>query len=253
MKKEYVILLGVLIVLVIGGVFLFGGSKSVEKNDPGNIGEAGGVAGDPLDLTIDFYTEWLGVVTQEDVDPHTSPVASNPLLSSRMQELIKSFDAADAEPDPILCQNEVPSDLRSRPVFVHDDSAQILITPRNGDDLLQQIQVTLKMGGTGWLITDIICTNGEVAPDREFSFAREGQLLKDVPPPLNREYWHLVFEQNGVMGHTVPLFFETESICISQEGIESGCNQENFTQTAKVFIEGEMTEAGLAVKRLTEL
>lgn len=252
-QKFYFIIGGLFVALVLVWWFTMGNRVVEDKNNSDENVLQGGVEGDPLDVTMDFYTSWLEVAKSSDQNPYTQDIASAPILSAEMQERIKETNVAEEDIDPVLCQNSTPDDLRARPVFKNEDTAQILITPRNGDDLQRQVQVTLKTGTDGWLITDITCTNGEVAPEREFSFERDGQLLKDVPPPLNSEYWHLVFEQDNVYGHTVPLFFSEESVCISKDGIESTCDPNAFVQTVKVHVAGEMTESGLGVKRLIEL
>jgi hypothetical protein len=116
------------------------------------------------------------------------------------------------------------------------------------------VAVVTLGGDTGeWLITDIRCAQGESGPEREFSFDREGHLLKSVPPPLNPDYWHLVFEENGINGHTAPLFFDESSTCVALDGTEATCNTDNFVDATKALVQGEMTESGVEVKRVTLL
>jgi hypothetical protein len=73
-----------------------------------------------------------------------------------------------------------------------------------------------------------------------------------VQPPLDPEYWHLVFSQAGVMGHTVTLFFSDTSLCFI-DGKEQVCTDSLLQETMKVQIQGSMTESGVEVARLTDV
>jgi hypothetical protein len=67
---------------------------------------------------------------------------------------------------------------------------------------------------------------------------------------MQKEYWHLVYEQQGQSGYTVPLFFDEESTCIDLDGGEVVCKPDSFQEASHVFAQGQMLEAGLTVKRL---
>jgi hypothetical protein len=104
----------------------------------------------------------------------------------------------------------------------------------------------------GWYIDNIQCSFGEFAEEKEFSFEKEGFLLKNsVPSPYNSKNWHLVFAENGQDGHVVPLFFDSESQCTDLDGNKSVCKPDQFTETTGVFIRGQMTERGVSVKQQT--
>jgi hypothetical protein len=66
---------------------------------------------------------------------------------------------------------------------------------------------------------------------------------------LNSEYWHLVFEQNGVMGFTAPLFMGEEAKC-NLSGTEESCSAANLAEVMQVRVRGQMTEAGVEVAHL---
>ena len=106
----------------------------------------------------------------------------------------------------------------------------------------------MKATNNLWQITDISCATGELPPEREYSFEQNGFLLKNVPPPLNDDYWHLVFEQQGQPGHTVPLFFDENSQCVGADGITAVCNPDEFIEPSAAIVKGEMQEAGLTVQ-----
>ena len=59
-----------------------------------------------------------------------------------------------------------------------------------------------------------------------------------------------MFEENGVQGNVVPLFFDKDSECSDLEGKKATCAPDQFTETTKVSIKGQMTEYGANVKRL---
>lgn len=204
---------------------------------------------DPVDVVADFYSAWLSAVRSTSTDPHQSELTVDPSLSTGMRARLENL-GTDVAVDPVLCQAVVPERIRTKSVFVTEDSAQILVMPR-GEGVTKQSLVALAVIDGAWQITDITCTDGESAPERAFDFEREGYLLKDsVPPPLDSQYWHLVFEENGQAGHTAPLFFDASSICIAPDESESTCDPSQFTEAAKVRVQGDMSESGATVKRL---
>ncbi|NCT02026.1 hypothetical protein GW766_02120, partial [Candidatus Parcubacteria bacterium] len=128
---------------------------------------------------------------------------------------------------------------------------QVMVLTRGGEEKSPyQDIVTVAVVDGKWRITEISCAQGEIAPERAYDFEHEGFLLKSVPPPLDPQYWHLVYEENGQLGHTVPLFFSAESICIDGAGNESICVPTQFTDASPAFLQAAMTEAGAAVRRL---
>ncbi|MEX0930569.1 MAG: DUF3828 domain-containing protein [Candidatus Paceibacterota bacterium] len=217
----------------------------------GGLGENQAVEqGNPAVIVLDFYDPWLAALQSEDTDPYQSGLAASPILSKELRErLADADDRPEGEVDPVLCQTAVPTGISARPIFTNDEQAQVLVLSTQ-QGLHGQAVVTLNKLNDGWYIDDIECSSGEVAPDREFSFEMEGYLLKSVPEPLDSRYWHLVFDQNNEQGHTVPLFFDAESVCQDAGGETATCNPNEFTEPVRAIVKGEMSETGVEVKRV---
>lgn len=232
----------VLIAVVVVVALSMGGGVSNESKQEVSTDE-------PVDIVLDFYGPWLSAVQDANTDPYQLKLADEPLLSETLRERLLSMnETPQGEPDPVLCQTTVPTQISARPVYERADEAQILIMSRD-EGALEQAIVTLTKQGEGWYINDILCSPGEFPEDREFSFQQEGVLLKNVPPPLNPEYWHIVFEENSDT-HVAPLYFSTDSICTSSDGAQSVCSPEQFSETSRISVSGQMTERGVDVKKL---
>ncbi len=216
------------------------------------FGEKRGVEGDPIDVALGFYEPWLTARQSTSTPPFEPELSSRMELSRDLAAKLMEYKdkLVEGEMDPVLCQIEVPEGLRTIPVYKKDDSAQILVmSSKKG--VAGQAVVTLAADDGLWQITDIACGNAETNPNQgEFSFDKEGQLLKNVPAPLDSKYWHLVFEEGGVFGHTAPLFFDGNSVCVDTSGSESVCEDSMFKETEAVHIQGSMNEAGVEVKRV---
>ena len=205
---------------------------------------------EPIDIALDFYDTWFKMRKESAEMPEQTELTHALVLTPELSERLTSALAdTTSNLDPVLCQNEVPEKIGTKKLFVQPDRAQFLIIAR-GKILPGQAVVTLETREGEWRITDISCSQGETAPVREFSFEKTGFLLKSVPPPLNPEYWHLVFEENGQMGHTAPLFFSDASTWTLSDGTEQTCDPNQFTDALQANVKGEMTEAGVEVKRL---
>ncbi|MCR4260847.1 MAG: YbjP/YqhG family protein [Candidatus Colwellbacteria bacterium] len=234
--------LGLIVIVVIGSLLLGNFISSESRQEVSTA--------DPVDIVLDFYESWLSAAQATDTDPYQLGLAKEPLLSKTLRErLLGAGEVSQDELDPVLCQTRVPSGISARPVYEKTDKAQVLVMSRE-QGALEQAIVTLTRNNDGWYIDDILCSPGEFPPDREFSFQKEGFLLKSVEPPLDSRYWHLVFEENNEQGHVVPLFFDIESVCINLDGQESACFPEQFTEPLKALVSGEMNELGVLVKRL---
>ena len=115
----------------------------------------------------------------------------------------------------------------------------------------KQAVVDLIKSDDSWMISGIQCTDGDVAPVKEFSFEQTGFLIKaSVPKPYNNKNWHLVFTQDGKAGNVVPLIFDAKSQCTSIDGTKAVCKPEQFAETNKVVVRGGMTERGATVAQL---
>lgn len=249
LDRKYIFVGVALIVVVVAALFFMrGDSASVGENGNGSERE---VEGEPLDVASEFYNMWLTEANAEGGDVYGAHLVDNTFLSDDFKDRLKDmYNAGEiGELDPVVCQTVTPSNVRIKPVFIDETEAQMLYVPRVEGSSTQAL-ATLEVIDYQWRITDIECTNGEIAPDREYSFEKEGFLLKNVPEPLDANYWHLVFEQGGQMGHTVPLFFDGGSVCITTAGEEATCNPDQFTEASAVYVQAEMSEAGATVKRL---
>lgn len=229
----------VMIIIILGALYFWNTSNKQEVS-----------IDTPVNIVLDFYMPWLNAVQSEETNPYQEELDKNPILSKDLRTKLKTAEKSTEEIDPVLCQTTVPSRVAARVVFQNEETAEILVTARPSDFSSQQAIAVLNAHDGGWYIHDIRCSPGEFAPDREFTFEREGNLLKSVPEPFNPENWHLVYEENGVPGHAVPLFFDAESTCQTQKGDESVCNPDSFVETSKVYIKGQMTEAGVELKHL---
>lgn len=204
----------------------------------------------PVDTALNFYEAWLSAAQATTTDPYQEGLAETPILSNELRTRLKNTEGqSDNELDPVLCQMTVPTRVAALPVYERDDEAQVVVMPREEGKTEQSVFTLLRHNG-GWYINEIECSPGEFAPEREFSFETEGFLLKSVPPPLDPDYWYIVFEQNGEMGHTAKLFFDTDSVCVATDGSESACDSSQFVEPSKAYIQGQMTESGVEVKRL---
>lgn len=199
---------------------------------------------EPVDVVADFYQPWLEAVQSTSTNPYQAGLAKWPFLGKELRAKIS--DARDVEGvlDPVLCQTVIPSDISMRIVSETSRKSEILVTARQSPSTEQALVTVLPLNG-GWYISDIRCAPGEFSPEREFSFDKEGKLQKNVSAPLNLEYWHLVFEDNGTSGKYVPLFFGPESVC--NGGV---CSPDTFVEMSDARVQGEMTELGVSVKRL---
>jgi len=239
MKKITIIGVIVVLVVVFALVFTMGSTEQqVSKLDA-------------TDTVRDFYDNWLKATQQSTTDPDRATLAKSPILSKELKNrLVSALKQSGTASDPVLCQTAIPENISTRTVFENAEQAQILVTSKD-KKVTEQAIVTLMKYKEGWYIDDIECSLGEFAPEREFSFEREGHLLKgSIPPPYDSKNWHLVFEENNELGHVVPLFFSSESQCTSLDKSKSVCKPDQFTEATKVFIRGQMNERGVSVKQL---
>ncbi len=235
------------IIILIGVLFL----KSSPNNGEDQIAYNQQIStNEPIDIVLDFYNPWIEAVRSTSTNPYAEGLATKGILSEKLSaRLISSEGRAETEIDPVLCQTTVPERVNGRIVSEQEGEVRVLVMARE-DALTAQSVFTLKRHNDGWFIEDIICSAGEFDIPREFSFNKEGYLLKSVPPPLNSEYWHLVFEENGELGHVVPLFFTGETSCVAVDKTTAVCTPEQFTEATKAHIYGQMTENGANVTRL---
>lgn len=251
MSRKKIIIGGVIAlgVLILIGILLF--LKLVHQDG------ADGVPRDqvtsteaPVDIAMDFYTPWLEARQSTTTTPYAEGLATGTILSESLRtRLVQSEGRGEAEIDPVLCQTTVPERVTGRVVSSQENETRVLIMARD-KTLTAQSVFTLKKHKDGWFIEDIECFAGEFAPAREFTFEKEGFLLKSVPPPYNPENWHLVFEDNGELGHVVPLFITASSSCTATDASVTACSFDQFSEAKKARVYGNMTEMGVDIARL---
>lgn len=247
MNKKFFVL-GSLILIVIVGFMVFSGDNDTEEM------QITYELGDPIDATLDFYNTWLVAMQSTTSNPYDDElhIKSDALSQNIKDKIITTRTNSTSDGlDPILCQMEIPERIGAKVLYQQDSEAQIMVLARGWEEKSPfQAVVTLQGVKDKWIINDINCVTGELPPTREYDFEKEGYLLKSVPPPLDSNYWHLVFEQNGQSGHTVPLFFTANSVCIYSEDEEKTCVPDEFTDATKVYLQAGMTEVGATVERL---
>jgi hypothetical protein len=246
-RNKIVPILAVAGVLLLVGIIWF-----FMRSSDGLLGERWhGVEGEPVDVALGFYEGWLEARRVGDNEPFTRGILSYEQVGDDLRERLSAFDGkltSDQE-DPVLCQVQLPEGLRTVPVYKQDEAAQFLVRSTTKGQTGQSI-VTLVAKDGLWQITDITCGNGEMGPQGEFSFDKTGFLLKQVPAPLDSNYWHLVFEEAGVLGHAVPLFIDGGTVCVNKDGTEAACDDNLLKETIPARVKGEMSESGVAVKRI---
>ena len=234
-----------LAVVVVGGGIWFGkgGSSGPEASSVAKYEE-------PADAADAFYKQWLTAAKDSALKPDRAMLATSPILTSELStKVVASLQSGDAL-DPVLCQSVVPQDITLRNVYEETDKAQMLVTSKD-KSVTKQAVVDLNKSGDTWVINNIQCTDGETGPVKEFSFEKEGFLIKtSVPKPFNNKNWHLVFTENGKLGNVVPLIFDAKSQCTNLEGTKAVCKPDQFKEADKVLVRGGMTERGATIVQL---
>jgi hypothetical protein len=239
-------------ILLVVAILLVGGFLWFKSGGDGFFPDKWtGVEGEAINVALDFYEGWLDARKVGDNEPFTRGLLEYVQLSTEVKDKLSAYEGklVVGEEDPVLCQTELPEGLRTIPVYVQEEAAQILVMSTTKGQSGQAV-VSMKAKNNLWQITDISCGNAEAAPDREFSFEKSGFLLKQVPAPLDSKNWHLVFEEAGVLGHAVPLFFNSDSVCIAKDGSTATCDDNFLKETMPATVKGELSESGVDVKRV---
>jgi hypothetical protein len=252
-NKKYIAIAAVVVAIVIIVITTIQ-LKGITNSNPEETPVVQIPQDDAFDVTTEFYNQWLDETLSTTTDPYQSGLINSTRLSNDVRTMIqdKQTNKIEGEVDAVFCQLVVPERVAGKEVFKNDTSAQIIMFAR-GFEIKSPYQsvVTLDAIDGNWQITKIECVQGEVAPEREYDFERTGYLLKSVQPPLNPEYWHLVYEENGKPGHALPLFFDAESICVAVGGADAVCDTSKFVEPAKVLLQADMLDNGADVRRVT--
>lgn len=211
-----------------------------------------GVEGQPIEITLDFYDAWLEARKVGPDEPFAKGLLEYEQVGTALRDRLAESQGKLGEEgavDPVLCQAAVPEGLRAVRVYEKEDAAQVLIMSADRTDSGQAV-VTLASKNGLWQMTDISCGHAESAPAGEFSFDKSGFLLKQVPAPLDSKYWHLVFQEEGVLGHAVPLYIDQDSVCVQTDGSTTACDDNFLKETLPVRVKGSLSETGVSVKRI---
>jgi hypothetical protein len=248
-NKKYILggLLGLLVLFIIVGAYVWMPSQdSITIQVPDQMVSTE----TPVNIVLDFYGAWLDAAKSTSTNPYILELHAQPILGEGLRTRLASTQNNEAGTlDPVLCQTIVPEHITGRKVFEIENRAQILVMARD-KTVFNQALVTLMRHNDGWYIDDITCSPGEFAPVLEFTFEKEGYLLKNVPPPLDSQYWYIIFTENNEQGHSAPLFFNEKSVCQSIENVETVCDSTQFIEGTKIYMYGQMTERGVEVERL---
>ena len=246
MKKPTILLL----ILIVTTLF-FVGWKSVGTDLPSAGDTQTKPVTDLIDVTLEVYDPWLAALKATSTEINQSELlATMPLTTQLRAKLEQALGDGQPIVDPIICQPQLPERIGVKSIFENETEAQVVVVAR-GNKVPEQALVTLAVTDNRWLVSDISCSQGEVAPQLEFSFAREGNLLKQsLQPPLDSSQWHLIYEKDGVQGYAIPLLFDQESICIQTDGSEQVCVPDQLSEVTAVSIKGAMQEAGALVRRM---
>lgn len=250
MNTKKIIIIGGAILAVIAVAFaLFKGGVT-----PGGVSETQIPQEDVLDVTMQFFDQWLADTQSTTTDPFQSGLINSTRISDEVRTMIQEKHASKVEGDmdAVLCQTSIPERLGGKEIFKSDTGAQIMVLARGFETKSPyQTIATLSAVDGQWQITKIECLQGEVPPEREYDFERTGYLLKSVPAPFTTGNWHLVYEENGTPGHVLPLFFDAESICVATDGTEAVCDSNTFVEPTKVLLQADMLDTGADVRRVT--
>jgi hypothetical protein len=252
MKHKNIIIIVALLVFVVVVFFaLLPFWKQFHEESPVILEEQQTTTASYVDIALDFYNPWLVAAKSTSTDPYKEGLVQNPLLSRTLRDSLAATEGrSESDIDPVLCQTTKPEKVTARIVSETAESVRVLVMAKEKELTAQSVFTLVSQNG-GWFIDSILCAQGEFDVPREFTFDKEGYLLKEsIPAPYNNDTWHLVFEDNGEKGHVVPLYFAVDTSCIKIDGVVASCVPDQFTQATKVHIYGNMTEQGVEVKKM---
>jgi hypothetical protein len=221
-------------------------SGNLSMSDPNNHSDS---FDSPIDVTLDFYGEWL-TVRQSATSTSLVRLPGMDVLTDGLRARLAESVAAVPEVDPLLCTVAVPENILGRVVYETDTAAEVMVYGKD-QATPERSLATLDLTDNGWIITGISCSRGEVAPEVEFTFEQTGNLLKaSLVTPLDSNKWHLVYTRDGQPGYAAPLYFDAASTCVSSDGTQTVCIPDTLIEPQSATVKGDMTEAGIKVTLL---
>ena len=115
---------------------------------------------DPLDLTLDFYNQWLADTKSTTTNPFQSGLINSPFLSLEVRTQIEKANAKkkDGDVDPLLCIPDAPKRVGGKTLQSQSDKAVILMLPRG-----QEVKTNHQASARWWCQK---CARPTAAPAR---------------------------------------------------------------------------------------
>ncbi len=245
MNKTY-IWAAVAIVLIGGAAYFLAQSSLVQVQNTPKVSE------DPLGVTNAFYQQWLTAKQSTTSNPYDMGLLQNDMLSDKVKTYLESKRATyGTEIDPVLCLTNVPGRVGVKSVYEASTTAQVLVVPRGQEvKTAESAVVDLELVDYAWKITNIACSNGETAPEREFTFMESGYLKKGLPAPYDTDTWYIVFSQPTGESSAVALLFGPTSLCTLRASSEAVCDPSTLQDTSRITVAGTLLESGAEIARL---
>lgn len=244
MKNKKIIGVIILIVAVVAIVIMTMRGGNGDVADQWN-----GMMGEPLDITLNFYSDWMGLLESEDRAMEMTELLNRTPLAADLKDRLAGSGVS--ENDMVVCHTFDRARIRPEVIYETDTTAQYIMQIPKSEIAEGYALVDLSGRDGSWQIDNITCAQGEVAPEQgEFTFDQEGSLLKDsIPAPYDSSSWHLVFQEDERIG-VVPLLFSEESQCITEGNDTVACDDNYLVEAKRVHVFGQMTEIGAEVVRI---
>jgi hypothetical protein len=243
MRKIVLIIIPLILLVVAVTMVMKGGVSTFNKE------ETTKPVADPLDVVLDFYGEWIDFIKSTSTNPYQSELMNNPVLTESVKQRLLEDKGNGSDLDPFFCRMNTPERIGGKVLYSLENSAEIIIKDRRASSTepFSQAVVSMEVKDGVWQITKIVCNRGEIAPESEFSFEKDGYLIKSMQAPYVSGQWHLVYAEDGTMGYVAPLIFTASSTCTTQEGNTSTCTPDSITEGTAARVKAHMTEEGATV------
>ena len=229
---------------LVAGVFLTSGN-------PWTVSEPVGSDDRAINVALDLYQDWLEVrqAATAEMPAQLLQLSEGAFITNALRAQLTDQIAAAPAIDPIICMDPAPEQVLGKVIYETESAAEVMVYSKAAD-VPQRSMMTLTRVETGWLVSGITCSNGEVAPEVEFTFDRSGNLLKDsLQPPLDNTQWHIIYAQAGQSGYAAPLQFGELSICATGEELVT-CDPSTLSEAQAVTVKGNLLESGVEVVRM---